>query len=117
MYSPTYTPQSLLQHTAQLWVGHESRRAPNTADGLLAEKRPSIEGLVDNVDPRDSTELQDLNREELPKYEQQPEAAPLPLKEKLITCFWIALNTISTLGLIFLSKRYAHHIPRGMRMV
>jgi solute carrier family 35 protein E3 len=44
--------------------------------------------------------------EELPKYELEPEPAPLPLKEKLITCLWIALNTFSTLGLIFLSKRY-----------
>ncbi|KAF2750318.1 TPT-domain-containing protein [Sporormia fimetaria CBS 119925] len=64
------------------------------------EKRPSIEGLVDNVDPRESTELH-----ELPKYEQEPEPAPIPFKEKVITCFWIALNTLSTLGLIFLSKR------------
>ncbi|KAF2181785.1 TPT-domain-containing protein [Zopfia rhizophila CBS 207.26] len=66
----------------------------------MAEKRSSVEGLVDNVDPRDSTELQ-----ELPQYEKPAEPAPLPLKEKLITCFWIALNTLSTLGLIFLSKR------------
>lgn len=67
-----------------------------------AEKpgRPSTEGLVDNVDPRGSTEL-----EELPKYEQESEPSPLTLKDKLITCFWIALNTFSTLGLIFLSKR------------
>ena len=66
------------------------------------EKRPSIEGLVDNVDPRESHEL-----EELPTFEKPvAEPAPLPLKEKLITCFWIALNTFSTLGLIFLSKRY-----------
>lgn len=34
------------------------------------------------------------------------EPTPVSLKEKLITCFWIALNTLSTLGLIFLSKRY-----------
>ena len=66
-----------------------------------AEKRPSTEGLVDNVDPRESQELQ-----ELPKYETEPEAHAIPLKEKLITCFWIGLNTFSTLGLIFLSKRY-----------
>jgi hypothetical protein len=71
-------------------------------DTLAAEKRPSTDGLVDNVDPRESTEVQ-----ELPKYEQAPEPQAIPLKEKLITCFWIALNTISTLGLIFLSKRYA----------
>ncbi|RAR14376.1 helicase SWR1 [Stemphylium lycopersici] len=65
------------------------------------EKRPSIEGLVDNVDPRESHEL-----EELPTFEKpSTEPAPLPLKEKLITCFWIGLNTLSTLGLIFLSKR------------
>jgi solute carrier family 35 protein E3 len=43
--------------------------------------------------------------EKLPKYEQVQEPAPIPLQEKLITCFWIALNTFSTLGLIFLSKR------------
>lgn len=66
----------------------------------MAEKRPSTDGLVDNVDPRESTEVQ-----ELPKYEQEPEEPALPLKEKLITCFWILLNTVSTLGLIFLSKR------------
>jgi hypothetical protein len=67
------------------------------------EKRPSTDGLVDNIDPRESHEL-----EELP-YIEKPvvEAAPLPLKEKLITCFWIAINTLSTLGLIFLSKKYA----------
>lgn len=70
------------------------------------EKRPSTDGLVDNIDPRESHEL-----EELP-YVEKPvtEAAPLTLKDKLITCFWIALNTLSTLGLIFLSKRYAHTI-------
>ena len=66
-----------------------------------AEKRPSSDGLVDNVDPRDSTELQ-----ELPQFEKTVEEPALPLKEKLITLFWIALNTLSTLGLIFLSKRY-----------
>lgn len=66
----------------------------------MAEKRPSTEGLVDNVDPRTSTEL-----DELPKYEQESEPSPLTVKDKLITCFWIALNTFSTLGLIFLSKR------------
>ena len=66
------------------------------------EKRPSIEGLVDNVDPRESHEL-----EELPTFEKPvTEPTPVSLKEKLITCFWIALNTLSTLGLIFLSKRY-----------
>lgn len=67
----------------------------------MVEKRPSTDGLVDNIDPRESHEL-----EELP-YVEKPvvEPAPLPLKEKLITCFWIALNTLSTLGLIFLSKK------------
>ncbi|KAF2738528.1 hypothetical protein EJ04DRAFT_428494 [Polyplosphaeria fusca] len=64
------------------------------------KKRPSTDGLVDNVDPRESTEV-----EELPKYESEPEPQSIPLREKLITCFWIALNTVSTLGLIFLSKR------------
>lgn len=73
-----------------------------------AEKRPSTEGLVDNVDPRESQELQ-----ELPKYEEPAEPAPIPLKEKLITCFWIGLNTFSTLGLIFLSKRYARNAETG----
>jgi hypothetical protein len=68
----------------------------------MVEKRPSIEGLVDNVDPRESHEL-----DELPTFEKPSiEPSPVPLKEKLITCFWIALNTLSTLGLIFLSKRY-----------
>ena len=72
------------------------------ADSHAVEKRPSIEGLVDNIDPRESHEL-----EELPTFEKPAtEPAGLPLKEKLITCFWIALNTLSTLGLIFLSKRY-----------
>ncbi|ORY09916.1 triose-phosphate transporter family-domain-containing protein [Clohesyomyces aquaticus] len=64
-----------------------------------SEKRPSIEGLVDNIDPRPSSEL------ELPTYEKAAEPAAIPLKEKLITCFWIATNTFSTLGLVFLSKR------------
>jgi hypothetical protein len=64
------------------------------------EKRPSTDGLVDNIDPRSSHEL-----DELPYIEKPIEAAPLPLKEKLITIFWIALNTLSTLGLIFLSKK------------
>ena len=73
-----------------------------SADSHAVEKRPSIEGLVDNIDPRESHEL-----EELPTFEKPAmEPAGLPLKEKLITCFWIALNTLSTLGLIFLSKRY-----------
>jgi hypothetical protein len=77
------------------------------------EKRPSTDGLVDNIDPRESHEL-----EELP-YVEKPaptEPAPLPLKEKLITCFWIALNTLSTLGLIFLSKKYAYpqHLHQDM---
>lgn len=54
------------------------------------------------MDPRPSHEL-----DELPSFETPAaEPAPLPLREKLITCFWIALNTLSTLGLIFLSKRY-----------
>jgi hypothetical protein len=70
-----------------------------------AEKRPSTDGLVDNIDPRGSHELEE--DEELPKYETPTEPAAIPLREKIITCFWIALNTLSTLGLIFLSKRYA----------
>jgi solute carrier family 35, member E3 len=72
----------------------------------IAEKRPSADGLVDNIDPRSSTELQDLD-DELPKYEMAVEPAPISLTEKLITCFWIAVNTVTTLGIIFLSKRYA----------
>ncbi|EMD67739.1 hypothetical protein COCSADRAFT_168915 [Bipolaris sorokiniana ND90Pr] len=69
--------------------------------GGKLEKRPSIEGLVDNIDPRESHEL-----EELPTFEKPvTEPTPISLKDKLITCFWIALNTLSTLGLIFLSKR------------
>jgi solute carrier family 35 protein E3 len=54
------------------------------------------------MDPRESQELQ-----ELPTY-QAPEPAQIPLKEKLITSLWIFLNTISTLGLVFLSKRYEY---------
>lgn len=57
------------------------------------------------MDPRESHELSD--RDHLPQYETSPAPADLPLREKLITCFWIGLNTVSTLGLIFLSKRYA----------
>lgn len=65
------------------------------------EKRPSTDGLVDNIDPRESHEL-----DELPTYEKPaPEPQPLSLKDKLITCFWIGLNTLSTLGLIFFSKQ------------
>jgi hypothetical protein len=78
----------------------------SAADRHAVEKRPSTDGLVDNVDPRESLEL-----EELPTFEKPDvEAAPLPLKEKLITCFWIGLNTLSTLGLIFLSKRYSSYL-------
>jgi solute carrier family 35 protein E3 len=68
----------------------------------MVEKRPSTDGLVDNVDPRDSTEFE---MEELPQFEKPAEPAPSSFKAKLITCLWIALNTFSTLGLIFLSKR------------
>lgn len=53
------------------------------------------------MDPRESQELQ-----ELPKYEAPEEPVEIALKEKLITSVWIFLNTISTLGLVFLSKRY-----------
>lgn len=68
----------------------------------MVEKRPSTDGLVDNIDPRESHEL-----EELPTYEKPapPEPTPISLKDKIITCFWIGLNTVSTLGLVFLSKR------------
>lgn len=45
--------------------------------------------------------------EELPTYEKPAEPSPVSLKDKIITCFWICVNTLSTLGLIFLSKRYA----------
>ncbi|KAF2196272.1 TPT-domain-containing protein [Delitschia confertaspora ATCC 74209] len=69
----------------------------------MADKRPSIEGLVDNASPRASEELQDL--QELPTYEKSVQPGPEPLRERLITCFWIALNTFSTLGIVFLSKR------------
>ncbi|KAF1957492.1 TPT-domain-containing protein [Byssothecium circinans] len=66
----------------------------------MTEKRPSTDGLVDNIDgPRDSSESR-----ELPKYETPDEPTPIPLREKLITCLCIALNTISTLGLIFFTK-------------
>lgn len=68
----------------------------------MAEKRPSTDGLVDNIDgPRESTEL-----DELPKYETPAEEpAPITLKEKFITSLCVALNTFSTLGLIFFTKR------------
>ena len=77
---------------------HPSLTDPRAA----AEKRPSTDGLVDNMDPRgsNSTELQ-----ELPKYESPEEPVSIPLKEKLITSFWIFVNTVTTLGLVFLSKR------------
>ncbi|KAF2012549.1 TPT-domain-containing protein [Aaosphaeria arxii CBS 175.79] len=67
----------------------------------MVEKRPSTDGLVDNIDPRSSN---DIELEELPKYEQPEAPVALPLKEKLITCFWIAMNTLSTVLLVFLSK-------------
>lgn len=76
-----------------------------------AEKRPSTDGLVDNIDPRPSHELSD----DLPKYETPEEPVAIPVKEKIITCFWIAINTLSTLGLIFLSKRYAYTEPADCR--
>ena len=84
-------------------MGTKTPRSPLSVEltSNVAEKRPSSDGLVDNVDPHDSTELQ-----ELPQFEKTVEEPALPLKEKLITLFWIALNTLSTLGLIFLSKRY-----------
>lgn len=77
---------------------------------LAVEKRPSTDGLVDNVDPRESTEFE---MEELPTYEKPAEPSPVSLKDKIITCFWISVNTLSTLGLIFLSKRYAVEQLRG----
>lgn len=68
------------------------------------EKRQSTDGLVDNIDPRRSDELE---LDELPTFEKPApiESAPISLKDKIITCFWIAINTLSTLGLIFLSKK------------
>lgn len=113
LYNPISRTQSLVHPPRPHhppWVrrpkGAHARLHPHIAISrtdvfTAAEKRASTEGLVDNVDPRESSEAQ-----ELPKYEQPAEPAPLPLKEKLITCFWIALNTFSTVGLIFLSKRY-----------
>jgi hypothetical protein len=110
--SPTPPPTvARCNHTSHLWVRQIKSGAGSTSEdraltASTVEKRPSTDGLVDNIDPRESHEL-----EELP-YVEKPattEPAPLPLKEKLITCFWIALNTLSTLGLIFLSKKYAHH--------
>lgn len=92
--------------------GHATRRATGLSRTLKApqlwltatavEKRPSTDGLVDNVDPRESTEFE---MEELPTYEKPAEPSPVSLKDKIITCFWISVNTLSTLGLIFLSKR------------
>jgi hypothetical protein len=90
--------------------GPWSRRLEQARLTSVTEKRPSTEGLVENIDARESAEV-----EELPKYEQPEESAPLPLKEKLITCFWIAVNTFSTLGLIFLSKRYDTICPTRLR--
>lgn len=56
------------------------------------------------MEPRDShsTELQ-----ELPKYESPEESVGIPPKDLLITSFWILVNTVTTLGLVFFSKRYA----------
>lgn len=74
-----------------------------TALTACAEKRHSIEGLVDGVSPRPSSDIQDL-----PIYnEKHQESNEESLQEKLVTCFWIACNTLSTLGIVFLSKRYA----------
>lgn len=89
----------------QLQLVPAARDRSSETDICAAEKRPSTDGLVDNIDPRGSHELEELD--ELPKYETPTEPAAIPLREKVITCFWIALNTLSTLGLIFLSKRYA----------
>lgn len=56
------------------------------------------------MDPRGSNELE---MDELPTYEKPAtEPTPISLQDRLITAFWIAVNTLSTLGLIFLSKRY-----------
>jgi hypothetical protein len=57
---------------------------------MTVEKRPSTDEM-----------------EELPTYEKPAEPSPVSLKDKIVTCFWISVNTLSTLGLIFLSKRYA----------
>lgn len=54
------------------------------------------------MDPRASSDLH-----ELPKYEAPEAPVEIPLREKLITSFWIFVNTVTTLGLVFLSKRYA----------
>jgi hypothetical protein len=72
-----------------------------------ATNRPSTDGLVDNIDPRESHELDELPYIEKPANEP----VPITIKDKIITCLWIALNTLSTLGLIFLSKRY-EYMPR-----
>jgi len=78
-----------------------SRRViDNGTDVSTAEKRPSSEGLVDNVDPHESQEL-----DELPKYEAPAEPVEITLAETLVTSFWVVLNTISTIGIVFLSKR------------
>jgi hypothetical protein len=89
------------------------RRDRNCELMSSAEKRPSTDGLVDNVDPRSSHELDD---DSLPKYEAPKEPAEIPFREKVITSFWIAINTLSTLGLIFLSKRYAYNAWWGYQM-
>lgn len=65
------------------------------------------------MDPRGSQELQ-----ELPTYEAPEEPPAIPLKEKLITSLWIFLNTIATLGIVFLSKRYENvHVRGGIEKV
>ena len=101
-------------NTSSPWVREAGRRATGLFRALRApqlwltatavEKRPSTDGLVDNVDPRESTEFE---MEELPTYEKPAEPSPVSLKDKIITCFWISVNTLSTLGLIFLSKKQA----------
>lgn len=92
--------------TPHPWVRRPFCRERHQIEVLTAstvEKRPSTDGLVDNIDPRESHEL-----DELPYVEKPAEPQPISLKDKLITCFWIAINTLSTLGLIFLSKRCAY---------
>lgn len=64
----------------------------------MDEKRQSSEVVLDQVSPRSSTTS-------LPQFEKSDVATPPSVKDQIITAAWIFLNTISTLGLIFLSKR------------
>ncbi|KAF2490577.1 TPT-domain-containing protein [Lophium mytilinum] len=62
------------------------------------EKRASAEFLMDEISPRPSTTS-------LPQFEKTTTPTPPSMKEQIVTCAWIALNTVATICLIFLSKK------------